>query len=501
MKKEILRMERVSYQARGSLLLDSLSLNIFEGEILGLVPVNDQLGAEALTDVLCHNRPLHYGYVYYRERLINTWRHPKNVHPQIALIQNQSSLAPDLTVAENVFVMGSNFSRHLVGYRQLREEFRLLAEKLDVELDSDTYADNLTVYERVAVELMKALNDGCRLAILWDVCTFVSPYELHKLHRILRKCLSDGISFLYISPHFEEAEELCGRTLCMVNGQIIKSLGQGHPWPNAFPFFCNQEYFDLVRDQITKHQRSDDAPIAFEARELCSTNLTGLSFQVRQGECLVVQDMDDRVAAELLRILQGDSAYTGRLLVGGGPLKGKHSRRIAIVQELATKTMLFPQMSYLDNLCFTLDHRIRRIWRSEQRKWGICRDLEPVLGRDVFDKPIASLTEKEKYDLVYTRVLLQRPEVVFCVFPFKNTDGNTRMHICEMMERLLKRGIAVVILAVNLADSLALADRVLQIQDGREIRQYLPEDFTSLPNSTPWRRLYEDLAMEQPENR
>ena len=496
MRKEVLRMERVSYRERGTVLLDGLSLNIYEGEILGLVPINDQPGVKALTDVLYRNRPLHYGYVYYRERPVNTWRHPKSAPSQIALIQNLSGLAPDLTVAENVFVIGSHFSRHLVNYRRLREEFQALAQQLGVELDPNAYADRLTVYQRVVVDLMKAIHAGCRLAILWDVCTFISPSELGEFHRVLKKCAADGMSFLYISPHFEEADEICSRTLAMYDGQVIKSIDQKVSFPSMFPSFCSPAYIDRVRSQVAGHPRSADAPLAFSAENLCAGKLDGLNFQVRQGECLVMQDMDGQVAAELLQILQMETPFRGRLTVGGKPL-GRLDRRIAIVQELATATMLFPRMSYLDNLCLTLDHRIPRIWCRSSLKRGIRRDLEPILGSHVFDCDIAELSDREKYDLVYTRVALQKPDAAFCVFPFKDTDSDTRMHICELIDGLLQRKIAVVILAVNLADSLAVADRVLQIQGGREVREFLPEDFPALPSSTPWQRLYADLSAEQ----
>lgn len=497
MKKEILRLERVSYLKQGTLLLDSLSLNLFEGEILGLVPINS-FGVDTLTDVLCHNLPLHYGYVYYRERLINTWRRHNPIAPPIALIQNRSSLAPDLTVEENVFVLGSNFQNRIIPYRQLHEEFRLLAAKLNIEVKPDAYADDLSVFERVAVELLKAIHAGCGLAIMWDVSTFVNASEMRKLYQILRQCAKAGMSFLYISPHLEEANELCDRTVCMYNGQIIKSFDQTRKWPSSFPFYGNQQYLNLVRSQMAHHaNQNPDCAVAFEAKDLCSANLDGLSFQVKQGECLVVQDMDDRVVAELLRILQREILYQGQLLVNGKPLSPASSRQVAVVQELATETMLFPQMSYLDNLFFTLDHRIRRIWHSNRLQRGIRQDLASLLGNDVFDKAIAELTEQEKYDLVYTRVMIQHPNVVFCVWPFKGAEMSIRMHICQLLARLLERDIAVVILAVNLADSLALADRVLQIQDGRQIRQYLPEDFANLPYSTPWRKLYEDFAGEE----
>lgn len=81
----------------------------------------------------------------------------------------------------------------------------------------------------------------------------------------------------------------------------------------------------------------------------------------------------------------------------------------AIIQELPVHTMLFPNMSYLDNLCFTLDHRMDGVWRKRKIKKSLRREYAGFLGEDVFDTPIERLTERQKYDLIYTRIFLAEP--------------------------------------------------------------------------------------------
>lgn len=498
MKKEILRMERVSYQEQDTMALDALSLNVYEGEILGLVPVNS-IGIEALTRVLCYNRPLHYGYVYYNERLVNTWRHDSQIPSQIVLIQNQSSLVPNLTVLENVLVLGNHYRKIFLHKRFLKDEFRALNEKLGICIDPDAYADNLTVYERVTAELMKAVYLRSSLVVMWDVSTFVSYTELKKLHKLMEVCTREGMSFLYITPHIEETKELCQRTLCMYNGQIITSFGENRSWPQFLPFYGNRKYLELVRSQLDRPEfinKSDD--IVFEMKQVNSNALHSLNLYVKKGECLVLQDMDGRIHDELLQILEGRCRCEGQILAGGKSYTP--GRDVAIIQEFGTSSMLFEQMSYMDNLCFTLDHRIPKIWRSSRMRRGIRRDLEPVLGEGVFEKSISELTEQEKTALLYTRILMQHPQIVFCVRPFKGAEMEVRMQICQQVVKMLEAGIAVVIMAVNMADSLALADRVLQVRRGQELRQYLPQEFSNLPKSTPWRSLYVNLGPSDIEN-
>ena len=97
------------------------------------------------------------------------------------------------------------------------------------------------------------------------------------------------------------------------------------------------------------------------------------------------------------------------------------------------------------------------------------------------------LSVRQKYDLVYQRVLLQNPKVVFCVQPFQGADLEMRIHIWE---QLLKRGAALVVLAINLADSLSLASRLIRIRQGASPEVYEQAEFARIPFSAPWLDLY-----------
>ncbi len=97
MKKEVLRMERVTYLEQGNVKLKNFNMALYEGEIMGLVPMNN-LGLDALLQLLQKNLPLYYGYVYYRNHMVNCWGKPKQEWNRISIIRNESILADDMTV-------------------------------------------------------------------------------------------------------------------------------------------------------------------------------------------------------------------------------------------------------------------------------------------------------------------------------------------------------------------------------------------------------------------
>lgn len=73
----------------------------------------------------------------------------------------------------------------------------------------------------------------------------------------------------------------------------------------------------------------------------------------------------------------------------------------------------------------------------------------------MFDLPPGKLLTQQKYDVVYLRILLQNPKVVFCIQPFQGADMELRIHIWKLREQVLEKGAALVILDINLADSLS----------------------------------------------
>ncbi len=492
MKREILRMERVTYREQGVTQLENFNFAVMAGEIVGLVPIN-HVGLAAFLRLLRQNLPLHYGYVYYQEKLVNHWRFPTMKYNRISVIQNRSCLAEGLTVADNVFVLRQGFKKGIVEPEVLRRQLAPFLEEIGVDISADSHVDELSAFERLVVELLKAVVAGNKLVVMDDIGTFVSERELKKLHEIMRRYAAKGMAFLYIASHFEDAWQICGRTATMMNGQLVKDYQAEDPVPRTFFFRCTEEFDRKVREKIDRNGPETETGPVFEARGIRIGETGPLDIRVRAGECLVLQAMDNASYQDLADWVTGAAApAAGTCLAAGKPVCLPKDRRVGVIRELPAETMVFSNMSYLDNLCFNLDHRFPDVWLRGRVKRSVSREYAGLLGPEVFWKRVEALTETEKYDLVYARVLLQNPQAVFCIQPFKGADVALRLRIWEHLEQFLDRGMAVVILAVNLADSLALANRLLRVRRGREPVEYGRAEFGKLPLNTPWRHLYED---------
>ena len=463
MKNEILRMERVIFVDKGVTKLEDFNLQVYEGEILGLIPINSH-GLDELFSLFQTNMPLYDGYVYYGGEMVNSWRGSIRSQNRICVIRARSCLVEGMTVAENIFVLRQGFRQEIIPSEMLRKQLEPFIEETGIEIQADTYVEKLSTFERVVVEILRAVVMGQRLIILEEISAQISETNLKKLYEIIRYYASQGFSFIYINLHFGELQQICDRVVLFSNGRIQKVISKSEMDKGGLDKYTEQYRHMVMHHWEEKSGEKKKTNEIFKLENIIYGEMdTPLNVTICQGECVVLQCLDS-----------GSYHYTKSLLMEEIPIikgavwvdktKGKALYKdVAVVQEDPTNNMLFPELSYFDNLCIGIANRVPCVCYSRKIKSSIKQEYKEYIKEELYLKQIDELTEKEKYQLVYMRILLQKPKVVFCLQPFKGADLVHRMYIWEQLEILLRHGIAVVIISVNLADSLAIAQRLFRI--------------------------------------
>lgn len=480
MKDEVLRMERVTYIKEGVTLLDNFNLNIYRGEILGLLCINDN-GLEDLIELLAVNKPIHYGRVYFHEQLVNNHLHSNFSRNSVAVIEKRSRLVDQLTVGDNVFVLRDGFSRHVINSKGFETQIQRLSKELDFRVSAGAYVDRLTTFERCMVEMIKAVATGIRLIVIRDVSNFVSAVDLERLHDAVRYYASRGVTFLYICNHHEEIYRICSRTAMMENGRIFRILHKEDMTAASMQTYVDTLFTaDAAGGKAHGDKPESNMQAVMEFRDVKTDSMNEMAFTIYPGECLVLLDINNTTQTDFLNLLSGQSRLRGgRILHKGIPVKSAAQRRkIALIREKPAQSMLFPDISYLDNLCFMADRRARALWYSKRKRESVIQQFLPVAGEDIYAPDLLKLSTKSLYNLVYNRTYLQHPDVAVCVQPFSGADYYLRLHVIGLIRKLLERGTAVMILAVSLSDSLQLADRLLVIKGGRICMEYGKEEIT-----------------------
>jgi ribose transport system ATP-binding protein len=508
MKREITRLYQVTAMgeerdgaAAVGAVLNCVNLCVFQGEIMGLICVNSY-GLETLIQVLCHSAPITGGFLYFDEKpVIDGNQRDAAPANKVFLMGTRRLLLKDLTVADNIFVMRRGFRKRLISADILERQLTILTRDLGISFQKYVRVADLNAFEQCVVELLRAVAAGAKLVILRDVGHIIGANDLARFHALIRRFAKDGLSFLYVSDDPRDVFQICDRAAVMENGTVLKVLSGEFLTEDKFPWRAARAAFgraahDVAGDAVaaptakcvadvdivalatmpalTMADGAAPTPafaparkVVLEFRGVATESAPDVSFCVEERECAVLFDPDGMILKDVAGLLSGGvKPCRGEILVHGRRWNAKRNRReqnIMTISENPARDMVFSNMSYIDNLCFTLDRRQPFFWLNNRVRKGVRREYEPLLGRDVYLEDIGGLSRFAMYDLVYSRVCLCHPDVVICARPFANADMDLREHVMRKIRWLQFQGIAVVILTVNLPESLIPSGRVIRL--------------------------------------
>lgn len=444
-------MERVTCVEQGRELLNNFNFQLFEGEVMGLVPL-DSYGLDEFVDCVQNNRQLFYGRVYIREKLVNTYAVCPRAKNNVYTIFKDENLIQNLPGTDNIFVIREGYRGFWINDSLIQKQLERLLQEIGIDIDISKRIGELTTLEKYIVEIIKAYVGKADVVILKDIASSIHHLDMEKLKKVIHYYTKCGLSFIYISVRTEILSDLCDRVSLMSRGRIIKVLehnqiGESLEKHYFFPYKLLEENKSSVKEEGQK---------IFSCENMSLNSIHNMTFHVEKGECLLIHDYNNFDWKDFIAVLSGVKPQSGKIWWENKD--GKNTQRqIAIILENPTETMLFPEMTYEDNLCFNLDHRIDHLWWRRAKRKSIARE---IAGKDITCK-VKDLSLKEKYELVYNKVLLQKPEIIFCFFPYRNVDVRTQQFTNSFLKKYLSKGIAVVIITLDILEGVSLADRIL----------------------------------------
>lgn len=475
MKQEILRFENVTRQVDGAVYLDNFNFYMTRGEIVGMLSVNDR-GKKELLNLLMKRLPIESGRIYWDGGLANSWLDSEYPNNKVYVIDEHSSLIEDLSIADNMFVMRSGFKKYVIEERVLEEQAKRVLESLSMQVDLNQRVSRLTVLERIMIEMAKAYLMGCSLLIVMYPEQLIGQAEFERFHQLLRSIKKKGISTLYFCYHHWIMFQICDRIALFSRGRIKKLFDH-----RDFTEKAIAPYIYYFKD--ARIARAGETPsYGLEFRELSGENIGRLNQGIVPGECITFLDSEGRMGRELLKILTKEKTdYEGRVFCKGIDLK-KGGRScldsgMIVLDNNPTETFLFSEMSYLENLCFLLDRKLRKRILKPSYLSSVRNEYARRVG-DVIDAgDIRSLSLKEKYGLVYNKIRLFHPEILVILKPFAYGDMHCRNYILEQIRELKEMGLCILLVTNYITDCLYISDHICILKDGRDVVSLEPEEY------------------------
>ena len=149
-------MERVTYISQDMKLLDNFNFQLFQGEIMGLMPM-DSIGLDAFITLAQFNNPILYGYVYLNEQLVNSCLADVHLVNNVYYISHESNLVNTLPAGDNVFMLRKGYHGIYLKNKILDQQLRMILNELHIEMDITKSLDEMTLFEKYLLEIIKGV--------------------------------------------------------------------------------------------------------------------------------------------------------------------------------------------------------------------------------------------------------------------------------------------------------------------------------------------------------
>ncbi|HVJ79884.1 MAG TPA: sugar ABC transporter ATP-binding protein, partial [Planctomycetia bacterium] len=322
----LLRLAGVEKRFGGTRALAGVDLEVRGGEIHALVGENGA-GKSTLIRILAGIHRPDAGSILWREQPVEIKSVRDSAALGIATIHQELSLAPALSVAENLYLGAEPATWGFVRRGQMRRDAKALVHELgfDEIAEVDRPVGELSVGRRQLVEIARALATDAKLLILDEPTASLSESESAALFTRLLELRKRGTAIIYISHRLDELARIADRATVLRDGRSVGELAATSR-PGGGRDFQRDELVRLMvgREVGDHYPRAAHRPgdIALEVKNLRSPDVHDVSFELRYGEVLGLVGLVGAGRTEILRVLFGvDRADSGEILIDGKPAR------------------------------------------------------------------------------------------------------------------------------------------------------------------------------------
>jgi ribose transport system ATP-binding protein len=469
----ILEMQGITKRFHGVPALQNVNLTIFPGEIHALMGENGA-GKSTLMKILAGAIAADQGKICINGQAVDITNPSEARGAGITLIYQELNLAPNLSVAENIF-MGSELAQAgiILDREGMRSQAAVVLQNLGASFAPDDLVSNLSIAEQQQVEIARALKDRSRILVMDEPTAALSERETERLFQLIRKLRDDGIAIIYISHRMEEVYALANRISVLRDGEYVGTLEQGeissHKLIQMMVGRSLQDFYEH------KAQKTLGA-VMLEVTDLSDgRKIQPASFQLHAGEIVGLAGLVGAGRTELARLIFGaDSSVTGEVKLAGRKLKISSpadaiGAGIAYVPEDRKQQGLFLEMSACNNITMNVFPR--------ESKAGIVnwQQIGKIAAGAVknFSIRVASLSTRamdlsggNQQKLLLTRWLEINPKVLLLDEPTRGVDIGAKQEIYHIIGTLARRGVAILMISSELPEIVGMSDRVLVMREG-----------------------------------
>jgi rhamnose transport system ATP-binding protein len=392
----------------------------------------------------------------------------------VAVIYQEPTLFPDLSVTENIFM-----GRQILGRGRRIDKAAMYAEAdrlfkgLGVHIDPRRPALGLSIADQQVVEIAKAISLEAKVLIMDEPTAALSGVEVERLFAVARRLRDEGRAIVFISHRFDEVFELCDTVTVMRDGAYITTRPTvGSDVSEIVKLMVGREVADLFPKQ--------DAEIGDVVLEVEGLTRAGVfhdvSFTVRRGEIVGLAGLVGAGRSEIARAVFGVDPYDAGTVTVAGTRIPAHSPQAAIkagmafIPEDRRRQGLVTDASVAENMAAVIRRNLTSAGLLTRAREN--RAVEPWAARlevktNALDAPAKTMSGGNQQKVVIAKWLATKPDLLIIDEPTRGIDVGTKAEVHGLLSELAGQGVAILMISSELPEVLGMADRVLVVCEGR----------------------------------
>ncbi len=467
----VLEVRNVSKAFPGTQALDGASVTIRRGEVHAFLGENGA-GKSTLMLILAGVHQRDSGEIRLEERPIEIHNPHYAQTLGVSMVHQDLSLAPSLSVAENIFANRQPLTRlGLVNFPRLYQQTREALAPFEVDIDPRQPVRDLSVALQQVVEIATALSRQAKILILDEPTSALTTHETEILFRVIRRLSERGVTVLYITHKLSEVMEIADRFTVLRDGRIVGTLETREATEN-----------DIVRMMVGRElsqyfpdwgEVTDEC--LFEVKNLSGPNFRNVSFRLHRGEVLGFAGLAGAGRTDMARAIFGaEPLLSGEVYINGQKVEiyspsGAVQLGLGYVPEDRKQAGLFLSLTVRENTIAAGLKQFSNVMFMDHRKiLAAVTDIVKYLDIKTpsLEQTVMNLSGGNQQKVMLAKWLVLRPKILIVDEPTRGVDVGVKADVHQLLRELASSGVGVIMISSELPEILGMSDRILVMRGG-----------------------------------
>ncbi|ACX66120.1 MULTISPECIES: sugar ABC transporter ATP-binding protein [Bacillales] len=476
MSEWLIQMEGIMKEFPGVLALNNCRFDLRAGEVHALMGENGA-GKSTLMKILTGVYQKDAGTIEFKGQPVELSNPKAAQDAGISMIHQELNLAPDLTVAQNIFI-GREPRRKLrlfLDDRALHRQVKELFERMGLDMDPSIKVSELTVAKQQMVEIAKALSYNADVLVMDEPTAALSETEIEDLFRIIRQLRESGVGIVYISHRMDEIKRITDRITVMRDGQYIDTVSTAEvTTQDIISKMVGRQIYETSKPERTAGERETVLEVIGlnQGRNLKDINLT-----LKKGEILGIAGLVGAGRTELARAIFGaDRIQSGEIRVHGRKvtIKGPHDavrQGIGYLSEDRKRYGCVVDLDVKSNVAIASYGSFLRPggWMNTARIREQAEDMVSRLKVKTphVDQEVKFLSGGNQQKVVIGKWLTRDCDILIFDEPTRGIDVGAKSEIYRLLNDLAAQGKSIIMISSELPEILRMSHRILVMCEGR----------------------------------